>query len=65
MVKYPVRKRLRKIGNSNFLLIPSYFFDQGILEEGQELRVTIHTTADDDMGEVDIYGESDNGKDDD
>ena len=63
MTEYPVRKRIRKIGNSNFLLIPSYFFEQGVLEEGQEISITIHIPKIDD-NEVQQNEESYNRPDD-
>ena len=57
-MKYPIRKTIKKIGNSYWFLIPSYFFEQQILEEGQEIKVIIDTTTE--LDEVDLDEQSDN-----
>lgn len=51
-MKYPIRKTIKKLGNSYYFLIPAFFFEQQILEEGQEIRVIIDTTTAADIDEV-------------
>lgn len=39
MKEYPFTAKIRKIGGgSRYVIVPSYFFNEGILEEGKEGR---------------------------
>jgi len=58
-MKYPIKRTMRKIGSSNWISIPSYFFENNILQEGQEIELILIIK---DKEEVENNGESDNGK---